>query len=240
MAKKISSDLVRRNLSADLIRLSQVLQSGSRGIVVNPEVLMSSANSIGRNAKGASWSYKVAGLLLRVQIPQSTRPTTCVGPLTIEVDLKFAGNCDLEIDDQITDLVLEISIRSASGEHICAWHFDRHIEGGKKPLEAHPLYHFQHGGHAMEPHAELLGKTLLLPAPRLAFPPMDAVLAIDFILSNFAGECWATMRKDSTYLRMLQQSQKLLWRPYLRKLADWWECGVQDKPRIAALLPHLA
>lgn len=240
MAKKLSADVVRRNISSDLLRLSQVLQSGSRGIVVNPDVLKSSANSINRNARGGEWSYVVAGLVLRVEVPQSTRPVACVGPLTIELDLSFAGNCDNEQDDQVTDLVLEISIRSASGEHICAWHFDRHIEGGNQPLEAHPLYHFQHGGHAMEPHANSLGMSLLLPAPRLAFPPMDAVLAIDFVLSNFAGECWAAMRADSTYLRMLQESQKLLWRPYLRRLADWWESSSQDKQKTIALMPHLA
>lgn len=240
MAKRLSADIVRRNLSSDLLRLSQALQSSSRGTVVNPDVLKSSANAVSRNTRGGAWSYVVAGLILRVQVPQSTRPVSCTGPLTIELDLTFAGNCDNESDDTITELVLEISIKSASGEHICAWHFDRHIEGGNCPLEAHPLYHFQHGGHAMEPHADCLGMSLLLPAPRLAFPPMDAVLAIDFVLSNFAGECWAAMRENSTYLRMLRESQKLLWRPYLRRLADWWECGPQDKEKTIALLPHLA
>ncbi|WP_404939286.1 hypothetical protein [Pseudomonas atacamensis] len=240
MAKKISPDAIRRKMSADLLELAQVLTSGMYGVIVNPDVLKSSANTITRQTKGSTWAYKISGLLLRVDVPQSTQPVNCPGPLTIEVGLSLGGDFESE-EDQLTDLILDILIRSSCGTHLCAWHFDRHIEGGNAPLEAHPLYHFQHGGNAMLPFAGLLGNSLLLPAPRLAFPPMDAVLAIDFVLSNFSGECWSFMRKQPTYLRLIRESQKLLWKPYLQRLANWWDTPQKEERKKAiSLMPHLA
>ncbi len=240
MAKKQSPDSVRRKISSDLIELSQVLKTGRYGVIVNPDVLKSSANTITRITKGSAWSYRISGLLLRVDVPQSTQPANCPGPLNIEVGLSLAGDCENDAEDTLTELVLDIVIKSSCGMHLCAWHFDRHIEGGNPPREAHPLYHFQHGGNAMLAHAGLLGNSLLLPAPRLAFPPMDAVLAIDFVLSNFSGECWAFMRKQPAYMRLLKESQKLLWKPYLSRLANWWDTAPQDRARTVSLMPHLA
>jgi hypothetical protein len=241
MAKKPSPELIRKKMSSDLIELSQVLKSGMYGTIVNPDILKSSANTITRTTKGTTWAYKIPGLQLRVNVPQSTQPVDCPGPLTIDVDLSVAGDFNNDEADQLTHLVLDIVIKSSCGTHLCAWHFDRHIEGGNPSLEAHPLYHFQHGGNAMLPYAGLLGKSLLLPAPRLAFPPMDAALAIDFVLSNFSGECWSFMRKQPSYLRLIKESQKLLWQPYLKRLSNWWETPMkEEKIKTISLMPHLA
>jgi hypothetical protein len=241
MAKKQSPELVRKKMSSDLIALAEVLKSGMHGTIVNPDVLKSSANTITRTTKGSTWNYKISGLQLRVNVPQSTQPVNCPGPLTIEVSLSLAGDLNNDEADQLTALVLDIIIKSSCGSLLCAWHFDRHNQEGNPTLEAHPLYHFQHGGNAMLPYAGMLGNSLLLPAPRLAFPPMDAVLAIDFVLSNFSGECWGFMRKQAPYLRLIKESQKTLWQPYLKRLANWWETPQKDeKAKTAALMPHLA
>lgn len=241
MAKKPSPEYIRRKMSADLIELARVLNSGMHGTIVNPDVIKSSANTITRTTKGSLWAYKISGLLLRVNVPQSTQPVNCPGPLMIDISLSLGGDFDNDEADQITHLVLDIIIKSSCGTHLCAWHFDRHIEGGKPSLEAHPLYHFQHGGNAMLPYAGLLGNSLLLPAPRLAFPPMDAALAIDFVLSNFSGECWDFMRRQPSYLRLVKESQKLLWKPYLTRLANWWDTPQkEERAKTASLMPNLA
>lgn len=238
MSKKQSADTVRRDMSTALLSLSQVL-ANTGGIVVNPDVLKSSANTVKREAKGDSWQYQVVGLLLRVDTPQNTLPGSCATPLTVQFDLEMRGVCNADPLDEVTYLVLELLISSETGEHVCAWHLDRHIGGGNS-TEAHPLFHLQHGGHAMKEHSEHLGRSLLLPAPRMGCPPFDAILAIDFVLSNFAGDCWQELRTEPTYLRLLQESQKRFWKPYWSKLASWWEQGPRDDKKIEALWPHLA
>lgn len=238
MAKKPSSETVRRDICTSLLQLEQILQSRTDGIVINPDVLKSAANAVKRNVAGASWAYEVEGLMLRVDLPQNSIPSKCVGPLTIVLDLKLGGDCGERDVGDLTHLIMNLSIESANGDHLCAWHFDRHIEGDEPSADAHPLYHFQNGGHVMKPHNDFLGRALLLPAPRLPFPPMDAVLAIDFVLSNFSGLCWSDLRDEPGYVRLLKESQEAFWKPYLKNLSSWWDVGHKDKKKIISLFPH--
>jgi hypothetical protein len=242
MAKHvINPDAIRRRISSDLLSLVQILRNETSGVVLNPEVLASAANQANKVAKNTNWTYEVANLQFRVATPQNVLPTACGNELNIYMDLKLRGECNDELDDCLTALTLEIRIETESKENICSWHFDRHITDDESAPteEAHPQYHFQHGGHAMKHLADSLGKTLLLPAPRLAFPPMDAVLAIDFILSNFAGLCWQELRNEATYTRLLKEAQLRYWKPYVMRLASWWEQGPKDEETIQVLWPHL-
>lgn len=239
MAKKVNPDALRQRMSADLVGLSNVLQRHAASVVLNADVLKSSANGVARGSK-FSWSYEVDGLYLRIQVPQNTIPSICTGTLTAVVNLELKGSFDCDSTDMVTWLIMELEIRSDTHGHICAWHFDRHIEGGE-PMEAHPLFHFQHGGHAMKPHAAHLGRSLLLPAPRLPFPPMDAALAVDFVLSNFSGQCWSDLRGQPEYCRLIREAQSTYWKPYVNRLSEWWgPQGAKPTDKILALWPQLA
>lgn len=238
--KKQSPDSVRSVIAGDLLALHRVLCEDTSGVVVNVDGLVAAANAAKRVSKRPSWEYQVSDLHLRAPMPQNALPTNCGAWLNIHVDLDISGGFEAEGTDCITDLVLNLRIETDSRDNVCCWHFDRHVgdDDGQQDCEAHPLYHFQHGGHAMKDHAELLGRSLLLPSPRLPFPPMDAVLAFDFILSNFAGACWFSFRDDPVYGRLLRDAQKRHWKPYLEKLASWWHAGPKDD-HCRTLWPHL-
>ena len=242
MSKPSRSRSVRSQISKNLLSLHRVLSEERSGVVVNPEALNSAANQVNRDSKSELWSYEVANLQLKVEIPQNVLPTQCGEWLDISINLDIRGQCEANGSDSITDLILNLEISTNTKSNFCSWHFDRHIteNGGGQNLssEAHPLYHFQHGGHAMKQLAQSLGSTLVLPAPRLAFPPMDAILSLDFVLSNFAGKCWQSLRDDPTYLRLLKESQKKHWQPYLSKLASWWDDGPKQND-CTVLWPHL-
>jgi hypothetical protein len=241
MAKRLTPESIKKRIADDLFTLVRVLQDDRSGVVVNPEVLKSAANQILRGSEKKFWSYQVADLQLKVDIPQKVFPENCGKWLNIHIDLDLKGRCDNKADDCLTDLVLQIKIETDTQQNVCSWHFDRHIgDSSDVQGEAHPLYHFQHGGHAMKDIHGSLGRTLLLSAPRLAFPPMDAVLSLDFVLSNFAGPSWQGLRDESAYVRLLQDSQKLYWQPYIKQLASWWDLGPKnDRATIQALWPHL-
>lgn len=242
--RRRNPDRIRSDISRELMSLFQVLNEHSSGVILNPDVLLSAANQVKRASSAPSWSYQIANLQLQVSSPQNVLPSTCGDTLSICLDLDISGHCEDDDTDCVTDLVLNMMI-SSDTDHICTWHFDRHIADTAnttqppKTSEAHPLYHFQHGGNAMKPYAELLGNSLLLPAPRLAFPPLNAILSLDFVLSNFHGEFWNRLREDPTYERLLQASQKQHWKPYIEKLAKWWDLGPKDES-CRELWPHLA
>lgn len=240
MAKRLKPAEVRRKMSRDLLSLSQLLQKNSPTVFLNPDVLRSSANQCLED-QGKEWSYQIADLQLRVDAPQNVLPKDASKVLNITINLDISGYCDEEREHCFKALVLELKIENEDRTNMCSWHFDRHIfDKGDQATDAHPLYHFQHGGDQMDELADSLGKVLLLPAPRMASPPMEAVLCIDFILSNFAGNEWRNLRDDRTYEKLLQEAQFRLWKPYVDRLASWWSGPKQEKAEILELWPHLA
>jgi hypothetical protein len=58
----------------------------------------------------------------------------------------------------------------------------------------------------------------LLGPPRLPYPPLDAILAIDFVLANFRGSVWRDLRSVAEYRRLVLEAQHRLWRPYMEML----------------------
>lgn len=68
-----------------------------------------------------------------------------------------------------------------------------------------------------------LGRTLLLDPPRLMHPPMDGILAIDFVLANYAGSAWKALREDPQYTNLIVPQFKRFWKPYFDAVASSWE-----------------
>lgn len=244
MAKGVKPEKFRQDRAAELRQLEEILSRQSVSIV-NPNILNAAANRCMTNKPYGpnSWGYEVDGLQFRVKRPQKTIPSSITGPnLVLNLDIEISGQCDANLKNHIEQLVLNIEVSTEDRSHLCTWHFDRHIfeEEGDEAEEAHPLYHFQHGGHGMTDIADSLGRMLLIPAPRLPFPPMDAILAIDFILSNFAGNDWKNLRLDGTYKNRISYSQERFWKPYVEQIMSWWGQGRRvNEHEITMLWPHL-
>lgn len=239
MAKRIKPAEIRRRLSNDLLSLTQILGKKSSSVVLNPDVLKSAANQCLQD-QGCFWEYQVAGLIFNIDAPQKVLPRNSGKKLNLTLDLDVCGSYDEKPENFFEKLILKVRIETEDGKNMCSWHFDRHIfDEGDEANDAHPLFHFQHGGHEMKELADSLGNVLLLPAPRMASPPMEAVLCIDFLLSNFAGKEWKDLRNDATYLRLLQEAQLRLWKPYVERLASWW-VGGKNLNSTLKLWPHLA
>jgi hypothetical protein len=119
------------------------------------------------------------------------------------------------------------------------WHFDRHISGSPSvaanaPLEMPPLFHFHFGGNGLAERRasnnSAWGNLLELHAPRIAHPPLDLVLLVDFLLSNFAGEKWRHLvdtKKD--YHEIVEAAQRRFWCPYKGALSDYFAATPQEQ-----------
>jgi hypothetical protein len=121
------------------------------------------------------------------------------------------------------------------------WHLDTHIEDPAKPAEdPHPMFHFHFGGRQMAQRrlvkAGCWGRMLELKGPRIAHPPMDLVLATDFILSNTSGARWKKeFYNAKEYSGAVCRSQQRFWKPYKEMLADFYGCSRQEQQKHGAL-----
>lgn len=109
-----------------------------------------------------------------------------------------------------------------------AWHLDKHIrsedgEDGAGTGFIHPEYHFNMGGFAITKEANMnFGSILLMDTPRLMHPPLDSILAVDFVLNNFYGCKAQNLLKSRSYQEIVKRSKLRLWRPYFIALASQW------------------
>lgn len=133
-----------------------------------------------------------------------------------------------DIDSTDTKLVLDFdrylfqfeihAIDDSGNDYIASWHldYDNHPE---KSEFVHPYFHLTFGGNAIE--NKNLGELLLIPGPRIPYPPMDVIMAIDFILANFLKKD-KYFRIRSEYAPFLTKSQDWLLKPYILSVASNW------------------
>ncbi len=128
------------------------------------------------------------------------------------------------IQDYQLQLILKISDTSALLAK-SAWHFEKHPDKktdgtpDDSPEFHHPLYHLHFGGYELTNEEDFdFGKILIVEAPRIMHPPMDIIIAIDFVLTNFYSTqtCprLVKLTTDPQYIRILSAAKERFWKPF--------------------------
>jgi hypothetical protein len=144
--------------------------------------------------------------------------------------------------DPLTRLGVEIKILgvNAEGQKIrSSWYMDRHSSEPPMKAPVHPTYHFQFGG--IQSKQVDTGEMVITSAPRVAHPPLDAILAIDFALSNFFHEKWIELRMNKgQYYSVVKDTQRWLWMPYVEASDTGWDrVGLQHSWQVVEVWPQL-
>jgi hypothetical protein len=121
-----------------------------------------------------------------------------------------------------------------------AWHIDTHVH--LESRDVHPRFHFQFGGDRLDGIDESIRAILVPEAPRLPMAPMDAVLAVDFVLSHYFGALWKTLRDSNPqYRRLVHAATLRYWTEYFALVTSFMtdpENESIDHPALK-LLPNL-
>lgn len=231
--------IFRSALATDLQALASFF--GRQKIVDNAVPLQKAAVECRLESSGGEneWSYNIERLSIPLPVGIKAHPVG-VYDAQAEINVSVKGHCAPESDyhDPLIKLEAEIVVtgRCKHKENVfCSWHFDRHIteEDSAEPEAAHPRYHMHFGGRRMTKSVLDFGAILLLPGPRLPHPPLDGILFIDFVLSNFAENKWRHARTQAPYQRLIRNAQTRLWKPYVRSLHGAWA-----KPQPKEWAPH--
>lgn len=228
MAKNNFSDQ-RKKSGTSLRSLAMILSR--KGICSDVAPLNAAAEQCSLTAAHGdkAWGYDITSLTFQLSTPKGTIPARAKD-FRIELNISMVGRFDGDPDDQFAKLEINVEkyAQGPTGADLkAAWHFDRHIIDTKKDSphiteDIHPLYHFQFGGARMTKIADQLGQTLLLNPPRLMHPPMDGILAIDFVLANYAGGIWKALREDPQYTNLIVPQFERFWKPYFDAVAASW------------------
>lgn len=175
------------------------------------------------------WGYKVDGITIPVEIStlKHIRPLGFSG-VEIVVELDVESNVDewLNLNDPFTSLSFRSLLRGANVKtgktHYLSFHVDRH--NGGHTNEIHPLYHLQYLQNAKsKPKDEFdHGDSLQLDTPRMMHFPMDLILGVSFLMSNFSPESYSKLLNDRQYVTLCKEYQARVWRPYINSLENFW------------------
>jgi hypothetical protein len=103
----------------------------------------------------------------------------------------------------------------------CSWHLDKH-DLSKVTSTSHPLYHYEFGGTETSKMVNFnYGDFILLDSPRLMHPPLDLVLAFDFVIKNFyTFHDHRKLTESSEYRKYIKNAQYRIWKPYAISFAS--------------------
>lgn len=132
------------------------------------------------------------------------------------------------LKDPIQEYQLQLILKISDFETILAksaWHFDKHPDKKSDnspeatPEFHHPLYHLHFGGYELTEEEDLEhGNILIVEAPRIMHPPMDLVLAVDFVLNNFYSchscQPFIDLISEPDYTRIVKNSRERFWKPF--------------------------
>lgn len=194
------------------------------------------------------WGYDVGPLIFRglgkIKVFQNEFDYSNA---TITFSMTIKGKCEPSADeDPLTALGIQIIM---DGNYIgdndvspafSAWHLDRHNPKSVSKF-LHPLYHMSFGG--IHLRSQLNKKNIpviLADTPRIAHLPMDAILGIDFVLTNFWDTSVLSFRNEGAYIKLLTKSQKNLWKPYIDTLHGFWQANAHKlRWPPFEIIPHL-
>lgn len=169
------------------------------------------------------YEYSTVDLLFNISTSgMSVRPTTVKKVAVIlDLDYEFEESLNKESDcfkKYSFNIYLRGFDQANSGQseytNFFCWHLDRETNTDGK--YSHPFYHFHAGGNHL--HGREMGDLLMISSPRLPHPPMDIILAIHFILTNFFHKddfpTEIKILSDDDYIDMIKRAEKRLLDPY--------------------------
>lgn len=253
-AEKLKQSLKRRNLIRTPERLDALFRQA-------PE-LSPCECPVQSDEESYEWSYEVQDLALTLsglRHPQPPGATflTGNGLLTCRVTEYFAPNRRngvggiMPVKSVELNFVVEGKLDDDGESHplIACWHVDTHPEVVTSDEDdgvvrednhaLHPMFHYQFGGRKLRPSAHLVRGVLVLDAPRLTIPPLDLNLAVDFVITNYAGANWQALRRDTQYAHTVRDSMRRIWGPYYACLSGHFSNDRQMQQMAVKYLPDL-
>ena len=230
--KKDNSPAIRAKIASGLDNLAHLLDKEK--IVRDVSPLYKAAETCRNNAPAKGiWGYDVENLIFRglgeMKVFQNEFDTSNA---TITFSITVKGKCEpSEDEDPLTSLGMQIIMNGDYEGEIdvipafSAWHLDRHDSKNESAF-LHPLYHLSFGGMYLESQLDKKNMPVILAdTPRIVHLPMDAILGIDFVLTNFWQTSLLGFRNEGAYVNLLAESQRNLWKPYFDTLHGFWQAN---------------
>lgn len=178
-----------------------------------------------RMMKGNIWGYEILNFKLPVETLRHIRPK---GINKIELTLNMRLEADSDdwgtLNDPLLSLNFNVVLKAITNKsnYLC-FHIDKH-DMSKFSAEPHPIYHIQYNPKpkSVSDSDFDYGNILHFDTPRIMHQPLDLVLGIGFLISNFAPSKWNKLIEDKFFKKTYIEYQKNILKPYNHSFANHW------------------
>jgi len=173
--------------------------------------------------------FKIDRLTLGTFIPTISNEEDVIITFDLHVEISFDTSSSTDIISALNVTITQTIIGELEDKELIiaksGWHLDKDLGKDVNPKFYHPLYHMHFGGSHLTTDEDLKdSKVAVFGAPRLIHPPLDGVLAIDFVLRNFYSNTTQIkdIINDIDYIRIINNARELYWKPYYEAIANYW------------------
>jgi len=170
------------------------------------------------------WGYEIDDFELDIPKSRHIAPNE-VDNLKLSLSLKVIANCaDWEnLNDPLRELSFRVRIKGLGDKaYYSGFHIDRHpIQNNEG--EIHPIYHLQYIVNPNEENDFAYGNVLSIDTPRVMHYPLEFVLGIGYLTSNFFPTAYQVLLDDGCFVNLYRCYQKRFWKPYSHALANYWK-----------------
>lgn len=170
------------------------------------------------------WGYDIEDFVIPLESLKHVQPHSITDGSVI-VNMKLRADVDVweDMSDPFLELNFNVHIKGIGDKvYHFGFHIDRH-DIATTPDEPHPVYHIQYNINPTNANSFDYGSTLYVDTPRLLHFPLDFILGVSFLTSNFFPTAYSFLIEDRAFRKMTAQYQERIFKPYFHTLANHWK-----------------
>lgn len=239
----------RRSRASDLRVLRQLLDNTIGDFNTSPiEIIISQLNNndfIPTLKDGSHdeniWGYDLEGFTFPLETIKHIKPNDIKsGEVTLDMKVRAKIDNWKTFNDPFEELGFNVTIKGTGKQtYYFGFHIDKHNmknQGDDKlgeveildkkndtGNEPHPIYHLQYNLNPTKSRNPQLGDLFYIDTPRIMHKPVDFILGLSFLTSNFFPTAFEVLKEDRVFMKLHTDYQEAIWRPYFHTLANQWK-----------------
>ncbi len=228
----------RQSRADDLITAAKIIESVFSGSILTTPIYIA-AEELRKGAPflkdGTTnddlWGYEICDLIIPVDTTKHMRPKG-INHKKVELilNMKLVANYKNwnDLNDPLIDLNFNAVIRGIGDQpHYFCFHIDKH-DPSKVATEPHPTYHLQIASNPLDEDEFQYGNTLFLDTPRIVHHPVDLILGIGLLTSNFFPFAFDNIMDDGYFSSIYKVYQNKILKPYYHTIASNWTYDIAN------------
>jgi len=170
------------------------------------------------------WGYDIEDFEIPLDTLKHVKPSS-IDKGKVILNLKVRGDVNTwgDMNDPFLELNFKVDIKGIGDK---VYHFGFHIDRHDLTLpnaEPHPVYHIQYNVNPNNSKTFDYGEIMFIDTPRLLHFPLDFILGIGFLTSNFFPAAFGYLCDEREFVKLNNQYQEIIWKPYYHTLANHWK-----------------